>query len=61
MWTRTVAHNDLLGTGRIGDWGSYDIKHELSCIYDIAHSVGLAVIFPAWMKYVYKKDIQKLV
>ena len=61
MWTGTVAHTDLLETGRIGDWGSHDIEHELSGIYDIAHGAGLAVIFPAWMKYVYKKDIQKFI
>ena len=61
MWTGTVAHNNLLGIGRIRDWGSHDIKHELSGIYDIAHGAGLSVIFPAWIKYVYKKDIQKFV
>ncbi|HBE78619.1 MAG TPA: NADH-dependent alcohol dehydrogenase [Firmicutes bacterium] len=57
MWSGTVAHNNLLNTGRIGDWGSHDIEHELSAAYDIAHGAGLAVIFPAWMKYVYQHDI----
>ncbi|MBM7573295.1 iron-containing alcohol dehydrogenase [Aquibacillus albus] len=57
MWSGTIAHNDLLNTGRIGDWGSHDIEHELSGIYDITHGAGLAIIFPAWMKYVYKHDI----
>jgi alcohol dehydrogenase len=61
MWSGTIAHNDLLGTGRIGDWGSHDIEHELSGIYDIAHGAGLAIIFPAWMKYVYKHDINRFV
>jgi alcohol dehydrogenase YqhD (iron-dependent ADH family) len=59
MWIGTVAHNDILGTGRVGDWGSHDIEHELSAIYDIAHGAGLSVIFPAWMKYVYKSDIKR--
>lgn len=59
MWAGTLAHNDLLGTGRIGDWGSHDIEHEISGIYDIAHGAGLAIIFPAWMKYVYKHDINR--
>ncbi|MBN2657046.1 MAG: iron-containing alcohol dehydrogenase [Spirochaetales bacterium] len=57
MWSGTVAHNNSLNTGRIGDWASHDIEHELSGIYDIAHGAGLAVIFPAWMKYNYKHDI----
>ncbi|NLY43117.1 MAG: iron-containing alcohol dehydrogenase [Clostridiaceae bacterium] len=59
MWAGTVAHNNLLNTGRIGDWASHDIEHELSGIYDIAHGAGLAIIFPAWMKYVYKHDINR--
>lgn len=61
MWSGTVAHNNLLNTGRVGDWGSHDIEHELSGIYDVAHGAGLAVVFPAWMKYVYKHDINRFV
>lgn len=59
MWTSTIAHNDLLSTGRIGDWSSHMIEHELSGIYDVAHGAGLAVIFPAWMQHVYKHNIQR--
>jgi alcohol dehydrogenase len=59
MWAGTVAHNDLLSTGRIGDWGSHMIEHELSAIYDVAHGAGLAVVFPAWMKRVYKHDVAR--
>lgn len=61
MWASTIAHNDLLSTGRIGDWASHAIEHELSGIYDVAHGAGLAVVFPAWMKYVYKENIDKFV
>lgn len=61
MWAGTIAHNDLLSTGRIGDFGSHKIEHELSGIYDVAHGVGLAVIFPAWMKYVYKNNVNRFV
>jgi len=61
MWTGTIAHNDLLSTGRIGDWASHKVEHELSAIYDIAHGAGLSIIFPAWMKYVYKHNINKFV
>lgn len=61
MWAGTVAHNNLLNTGRIGDWASHDIEHELSGIYDIAHGAGLSIIFPAWMKYVYKCNMDKFI
>jgi alcohol dehydrogenase len=61
MWAGTIAHNDMLSTGRIGDWASHRIEHELSALYDIAHGAGLSIIFPAWMKYVYKHDINRFV
>ena len=61
MWAGTIAHNDLLETGRVGDWGSHDVEHELSAIYDVAHGAGLSVIFPAWMKYAYSEHISKFV
>lgn len=59
MWASTVAHNDLLGTGRTEDWASHDIEHELSGMYDITHGAGLAIIFPAWMKYVYQENVER--
>ncbi|MGI6667904.1 MAG: iron-containing alcohol dehydrogenase [Acetivibrionales bacterium] len=61
MWIGCLAHNDLLGCGRIADWSSHAIEHEISGIYDIAHGAGLAIIFPAWMKYVYKRNISRFV
>ncbi len=51
MWAGTLAHNTYLQTGRLGDWGSHKVEHELSAEYDIAHGAGLAIVFPAWMKY----------
>ncbi len=61
MWTGTIAHNNLLDRGRVGDWASHDIEHELSGIYDIAHGAGLSIIFPAWMRYVYHENIDRFV
>jgi alcohol dehydrogenase len=60
MWTGTLAHNTLLHTGRIGDWGSHKVEHELSAEYDIAHGAGLAIVFPAWMKYAVRQYPAKL-
>jgi alcohol dehydrogenase YqhD (iron-dependent ADH family) len=61
MWAGTIAHNNLLSTGRVGDWASHDIEHEISGIYDVAHAAGLAVVFPAWMKYVLHHDLSRFV
>ncbi|MCE5330108.1 iron-containing alcohol dehydrogenase [bacterium] len=59
MWASTIAHNGILGTGRIEDWASHKLGHELSALYGITHGASLAVMFPAWMKYVYKHNIER--
>ncbi len=59
MWAGMVAHNNIVGVGRDQDWASHQIEHELSALYDVAHGAGLAVIFPAWMTYVMKQDVQR--
>lgn len=59
MWAGMVAHNDICGVGREQDWGTHQLEHELSALYDVAHGAGLAVMFPAWMKFVYKQDIPR--
>ncbi|MDD4820526.1 MAG: iron-containing alcohol dehydrogenase [Flavobacteriales bacterium] len=61
MWASTIAHNDLLSTGRLGDWASHRIAHQPSALYDLTHGAALCIIFPAWMKYVYKHDVQRFV
>ncbi|MDR0330861.1 MAG: iron-containing alcohol dehydrogenase [Chitinispirillales bacterium] len=61
MWAGCVAHNDLLGTGRNQDWASHQIEHEISGIYDVAHGAGLAVVFPAWMKRVFRSNVNRFV
>jgi len=57
----TVAHNGLLGMGRSEDWACHRMEHELSAIYDVAHGAGLAVLTPAWMRYVYKNNVPMFV
>lgn len=61
-WAATLALNGLTSVGRGGgDWASHGIEHSLSVFNDIAHGSGLAIIMPAWMKYVYKQDLSKFV
>lgn len=57
----TIAHNGLLGIGRRDDWASHDIAHEISALYGTSHGITLAIIFPAWMKYVYKENLDRFV
>lgn len=60
MVASTLSHNGLTGMGRTGDWASHFIEHELSGEYQsVTHGAGLAVIIPAWMKYVYKENMSQ--
>ncbi|QUH18541.1 iron-containing alcohol dehydrogenase [Alkaliphilus sp. B6464] len=57
-WCATLGLNGSNGVGRSGgDWASHGIEHSLSVLYGVAHGAGLAIVFPAWMKYVYKENI----
>jgi alcohol dehydrogenase YqhD (iron-dependent ADH family) len=59
MWACKLAHDNTAGFGRKQDWSAHKIAHGLGVRYDIAHGAALSVIFPAWMKYVYKKNMDK--
>lgn len=60
MWAATLAHNGICGTGRVEDWSSHFIEHELSAVYDVAHGAGLSVVVPAWMRYVAERNVGKV-
>ena len=51
QWLASVSHNNFLDAGRIADWGSHRIEHELSAQYNITHGEGMAVVFPAWVRF----------
>ena len=56
MWASSLSHNDLTGCGRENALPVHQIEHGLSGQFDhIAHGAGLAVLFPAWARYVYKE------
>lgn len=61
MWAGMLAHNNVCGVGRVQDWASHHIEHELSALYDVTHGAGLAVIAPAWMRHVLRINPHKLV
>lgn len=62
MWAGMLCHQGLVGCGRIEDWATHGLEHELSA-YDVTvtHGAGLAVMFPAWMMYVYKENPRRFV
>ncbi len=58
-WSGTIAHNGSLGVGRVEDWTTHGLEHELSALYDVTHGAGLAVMFPAYMRYTIDADVQR--
>lgn len=58
-WAGTIAHNGFLGVGRQEDWATHALEHELSALYDVTHGAGLAVMFPAYMRYTVNEDVQR--
>ncbi len=60
MWAGTLAHNGLCGVGKVEDWASHRLEHEISAFYHVAHGAGLAVIIPAWMQFCARRNPDKL-
>lgn len=61
MWAGMLAHNNVCGVGRVQDWASHHLEHELSALYDVTHGAGLAVIAPLWMRHVVEKNPHKFI
>lgn len=60
MWASSLSHNDLTGCGRDKVLSAHQLEHALSGQFDeIAHGAGLAVMVPAWARYVYKYDVSR--
>ena len=54
MWAGSLSHNGLTGTGRVSDFASHKIEHEMGGMFDVAHGAGLCAIWGSWARYVYK-------
>ena len=60
MWASTLGHNDITGCGRNKTFTAHKIEHDLSGVHDnITHGAGLAVVFPAWVRYEYKHGVDR--
>lgn len=60
MLSATIALNDSLDLGVIGDWGTHRIEHAVSAVYDIPHGEGLAIIMPNWILHILDKDMARV-
>jgi alcohol dehydrogenase YqhD (iron-dependent ADH family) len=60
MWAGMLAHNDILSCGRIPDMGIHPMELQISGRLDTAHGAGLAVLFPAYMRYSLKHNAYRV-
>ncbi|WP_088006563.1 iron-containing alcohol dehydrogenase [Indiicoccus explosivorum] len=51
LFAGTMGLNNFLQMGYNGDWGTHNVEHAVSAVYDIPHAGGLAILFPEWMRY----------
>lgn len=56
MWAASMALNGLCGCGKAGKWSCHAMGHQLGAYYDITHGVALAIVTPAWMRYILSED-----
>jgi len=59
MWAGSLSHNDLTGLGKVGDFASHQIEHELGGMFDVAHGAGLAAIWGSWARFVSARNPEK--
>ena len=60
MWASSLSHNGLTGCGRLNALPVHQFEHALSGEFqEIAHGAGLAVLFPAWARYVYTEKPER--
>ncbi len=60
MWASSLSHNGLTACGRENYLAVHQLEHAVSGEFDsVAHGAGLAVLFPAWARYVYKHNIPR--
>ena len=61
MLASSLSHNGLTGMGVKMFFTVHKLEHELSGFYDeVAHGAGLSILFPAWARFIAKKNPKKL-
>ena len=61
MWCATMGLNKILALSKEQDWEVHMIEHQLGAYTDCPHGVGLAVISPAYYRYIYSYGLPKFV
>ena len=61
MWCATMGLNKIVGLSKTQDWEVHMIEHQLGAYTDCAHGIGLAIISPAYYRYIYRDGLHKFV
>jgi hypothetical protein len=59
LWAGSLSHNGLTGTGRVGDFASHAIEHEMGALFDVTHGAGLCAMWSSWARYVIDEDPER--
>ncbi|WP_209125585.1 iron-containing alcohol dehydrogenase [Alkalihalobacillus sp. BA299] len=59
LYCGTMALNGITQMGAHGDWGTHNLEHAVSAVYDIPHGGGLAILFPHWIKYAMSENLNR--
>lgn len=51
MWCGSLSHNGLTGLGRVKDFSTHGLGHELSAKFDVAHGASLSAMWGSWAEY----------
>ena len=54
MWDSAMAENGILKAGRLTDFQTHQIEHQLGAYTDCNHGQGLAVIQPVYYRHIVK-------
>ena len=61
MWASSLSHNGLTGCGKaLRGLTVHQLAHAIGGKHDdVAHGAALAVLYPAWSKFMYKYDTRR--
>ena len=61
MWCATMGLNKILALSKTQDWEVHMIEHQVGAYTDCPHGIGLAIVSPAYYRYIYKYGLPKFV
>lgn len=59
MWASAMAENGILKIGKVTDFQTHQIEHQLGAYTDCNHGQGLAVIHPVLYRHMYKDSVKQ--